>query len=147
MASFSRCRGLAGFDAVARARQAAWLEDSARVVWKRARGAVSPSGGSPGAGALLVGVVWSLLPCGLLYSALLVAALTSSAVEGAAVMALFAVGSGVSLMAGPWLWLRLCGQSSGECALRVAGLALFVTSVFALWMALPHNSAPWCFAP
>lgn len=127
-----------------RARQPVWLEHSARTVWTRVRAATGGSGGRPGAGALVLGVVWSLLPCGLLYSALLVAALTGSMVEGAAVMALFALGSSVSLMAGPWLWVRLRTQGSGEWAIRLAGLALLVTSLLALWMGLVHNTAPWC---
>lgn len=127
-----------------RARQPVWLEHSARTVWTRVRAATGGSGGRPGAGALVLGVVWSLLPCGLLYSALLVAALTGSVVEGAAVMALFALGSSVSLMAGPWLWVRLRTQGSGEWAIRLAGLALLVTSLLALWMGLVHNTAPWC---
>ncbi|MES2400863.1 MAG: sulfite exporter TauE/SafE family protein [Pseudomonadota bacterium] len=130
-----------------RARQPAWLENSARTVWTRVRAVTGGSGGRPGAGALVLGVVWSLLPCGLLYSALLVAALTSSMLEGAAVMALFAAGSSVSLMAGPWLWLRLRSQRSGQWAIRLAGLALLASSLFALWMGLMHNTAPWCLTP
>jgi sulfite exporter TauE/SafE len=130
-----------------RARQPVWLENSARTVWTRVRAATGGSGGRPGAGALVLGVVWSLLPCGLLYSALLVAALSSSVVEGAVVMALFALGSSVSLMAGPWLWLRLRKQSSGQWAIRLAGLALLGTSLFALWMGLVRNTAPWCLTP
>jgi len=47
------------------------------------------------------------------YSTLLVAALRPSPLDGAGVMALFAFGSGVSLMAGPWLWLRLRAHGSG----------------------------------
>lgn len=144
---FHVAAALLGLMLLWRARQPVWLENSARLVWTKIRSAVSPSGGRHGAGALALGVVWSLLPCGLLYSALLVAALTSSAIEGAAVMALFALGSSVSLMAGPWLWLRLRRQGSGEWAIRLAGLALFVTSLFALWMALAHNTAPWCLTP
>ena len=95
----------------------------------------------------LLGFLWALLPCGLLYSALLVAAMTGSAAQGAGVMALFAFGSGVSLMAGPWLWLRLRGQGSGKWAIRIAGLALLVSSVWALWMGLVHDTAPWCLSP
>ncbi len=131
-----------------RARQPAWLEDSARAVWGRVRSIAGGQTGRAGLGApILLGALWSLLPCGLLYSALLVAALGSSMQEGAAVMALFALGSGVSLMAGPWLWLRLRGQGSGQWAIRLAGLALFVTSLGALWMGLVHNTAPWCLSP
>lgn len=142
------------------ARQPVWLEAGARSAWQKIRKATASlrpgsGNGAPGgtlnamsAGApLLIGALWSLLPCGLLYSALLVAALTSSMTEGAAVMALFALGSSVSLMAGPWLWLRLRKQGSGKWAIRLAGLALLATSVWALWMGLVHNTAPWCLSP
>ena len=130
------------------ARQPVWLENSARKVW---RGVRSVTGQLKGGAALapigLLGFLWALLPCGLLYSALLVAAMTSSVLQGAGVMALFAMGSGVSLMAGPWLWLRLRGQGSGQWAIRIAGLALLASSVWALWMGLVHNTAPWCLNP
>ena len=131
------------------ARQPVWLEAGARTVWLKVRSAAGglTGGGASGAAPLLLGVLWSLLPCGLLYSALLVAALTSSTLEGAAVMALFALGSSVSLMAGPWLWLRLRKQGSGQWAIRLAGLALLATSLGALWMGLVHNTAPWCLTP
>ena len=132
-----------------RARQPVWLEAGARTVWLKVR---STAGGFSAGGAshvlpLLLGALWSLLPCGLLYSALLVAALTSSVWEGAAVMALFALGSSVSLMAGPWLWLRLRKQGSGQWAIRLAGLALLASSAWALWMGLVHDTAPWCLTP
>lgn len=134
------------------ARQPVWLEDSARKVWRGVRQLTGNANATSSATRALastglMGVLWALLPCGLLYSALLVAAMTGDAVRGAGVMALFAVGSGVSLMAGPWLWLRLRGQGSGQWAIRIAGLALLVSSVWALWMGLVHNTAPWCLSP
>jgi uncharacterized protein len=141
---FHVAAALLGLMLLWQARQPVWLEDGARKVWSRVR---SVTKGSAGAAPLLLGVLWALLPCGLLYSALLVAALTSSALEGAAVMALFALGSSVSLMAGPWLWLRLRKPGSGQWAIRLAGLALLATSVWALWMGLVHNTAPWCLTP
>ena len=126
------------------ARQPAWLESTGQQVWRRVRSITQKSSrGAP----LLLGILWALLPCGLLYSALLVAALSSNAVEGAAVMALFALGSSVSLMAGPWLWLRLRKPGSGQWAVRLAGLALLATSLWVLWMGLVNNTAPWCLAP
>ena len=124
-----------------RARQPVWLENAARKIWSQARRA---TGNVQNGATLVVGILWSLLPCGLLYSALLVAALAGSVADGAAVMALFALGSGLSLAAGPWLWLRLCRQGSGQWAIRIAGLVLFATSVWGLWMSLVHNTAPWC---
>jgi uncharacterized protein len=141
---FHVAAALLGLMLLLQARQPVWLEDGARKVWSRVR---SVTKGSAGGAPLLLGVFWSLLPCGLLYSALLVAALTSSALEGAAAMALFALGSSVSLMAGPWLWLRLRKPGSGQWAIRLAGLALLATSLWALWMGLLHNTAPWCLTP
>ena len=129
------------------ARQPVWLDVGARKVWSRIRMATQSSGKASAAAPLVLGAAWSLLPCGLLYSALLVAALSPSPVDGAGVMALFALCSGVSLMAGPWLWLRLRGPGSGAWAIRLAGAALLASSVWALWMGLVHDTAPWCVTP
>ncbi len=123
------------------ARQPVWLETAGRAIWLRARGWV---GGYRHAAPLVLGTVWALLPCGLLYSALLVAALSADAGQGAVVMALFALGTSLSMMAGPWLWLRLRGQASGQWGVRAAGLALVVSSSWAVWMGLVHDTAPWC---
>lgn len=127
-----------------RAQQPVWLESAARRLWSGARALAAGRGrGAP----LVVGTLWALLPCGLLYSALLVAAMTGSAMEGAAVMALFAAGTAVSMMAGPWLWLRLRGSGRGDWGVRLAGLALAASSAWALWMGLVHDTAPWCVTP
>lgn len=129
-------------------RQPLWLELGARRVWTRMRVYLTGTGRVAGVTApLALGTVWALLPCGLLYSALLVAALSADAAQGAGVMALFALGSGLSLMAGPWLWLRLRGPGSGQWAVRLAGAALLASSAWALWMGLVHDAAPWCVSP
>ncbi len=126
------------------ARQPVWLETGARRVWAKVRAATQSMGL---AAPLVLGVAWALLPCGLLYSALLVAALAGSAAGGAMVMALFALGSGVSLWAGPWLLLRLGQNGRGAWSMRVAGLALMLTSAWGLYMGLVHDQAPWCVVP
>lgn len=125
-------------------RQPLWLELGARRVWLRMRGATSSMGL---AAPLGIGTAWALLPCGLLYSAVMVAALADSAAGGAAVMALFALGSGAALWAGPWLLLRLGRQGRDGWGMRLAGLALLASAVWALWMGLAHDQAPWCLAP
>lgn len=133
-----------GLVLLVRAQQPVWLENAARRLWSGARALAAGRGrGAP----LVVGTLWALLPCGLLYSALLVAAMTGSALEGAAVMALFAAGTAVSMMAGPWLWLRLRGTGRGDWGVRLAGLALAASSAWALWMGLVHDAAPWCVTP
>jgi sulfite exporter TauE/SafE len=137
-----------GLVLLVQARQPVWLEMGARKVWARARSFTSGAGrGAP----LLLGSLWALLPCGLLYSALMVAALAGSVVSGAAVMALFALGTSVSMFLGPLLWLRLRGSpaspATGQWGVRLAGIALAASAGWALWMALAHNAAPWCVTP
>lgn len=126
------------------ARQPVWLDQSARSLWARVRGFNARWGRAAPA---LVGGLWALMPCGLLYSAVMVAALTSHPADGAMTMAWFAAGSSVSLWAGPWLLLKLQSVGDGSWGVRLAGLALIATSAWALWMGLAHNQAPWCLAP
>ena len=143
---------LMGLVLVWQARQPVWLENTARKVWIRAR---ALAGGSNGGAPLVLGTLWALLPCGLLYSALLVAAMAGSAAAGGMVMAAFALGTSVTMTAGPWLWLRLRGNaarrgdssSGGQWGVRLAGAALAASSAWALWMALAHDTAPWCATP
>ena len=126
------------------AQQPVWLEQAGRSVWSGARYLAAGRGrGAP----FVIGALWTFLPCGLLYSALLVAALSGNALRGAGVMALFALGTSVAMMAGPWLWLRLRGNGAGDWGVRLAGLALAGSSVWALWMGFAHNAAPWCVTP
>jgi sulfite exporter TauE/SafE len=134
-----------GMVLLVQARQPVWLESGARKVWAGVRGVAGRwGGGAP----LVLGSLWAFLPCGLLYSALMVAALAGSVGAGALVMALFALGTSVTMFLGPWLWLRLRGSpvspGSGQWGVRLAGTALAASSGWALWMALAHNAAPWC---
>lgn len=125
------------------AKQPVWLDQSAQQLWARIRrlnanlGKIAP---------MAVGALWALMPCGLLYSALMVAALTGNVLDGALTMASFALGSGVSLGMAPWLLLKLKNLGDGAWGIRLAGLALASTSGWALWMGLVHNQAPWCVA-
>jgi sulfite exporter TauE/SafE len=130
------------------ARQPLWLEGGARRVWGWVQTLAGPGSGRVGrSGPLVLGLGWAFLPCGLLYSALLVAALSPGLWQGAGVMALFALGSGLSLLAGPWLWLRLGRGAANRWAMRAAGAVLLGSSVWALWLALAHDTAPWCVTP
>jgi len=119
-----------------RGRQPGWLQDlgqrlsrprtSGRVVWMNAP-----------LRAAAIGSVWVAWPCGLLHSALVVAAMGPGAMDGAIVMAVFAVGSSLGLWFGPALWMRLAGELSAgviqDAAVRLAGFALASASAWALW--------------
>jgi len=83
----------------------------------------------------------------LLYSALLVASLTGGPFQGAMAMALFAMGSSVSLVLAPFLLARL--QKAGDrlrrdWGTRAAGLLLALAAIFSLWMDLGARIAAWC---
>lgn len=132
---------LLGLTLLWQARQPAWLDNLAQSVWRRARPALIRLGARA---PLVLGVAWALMPCGLLYSALLVASLSASAWDGALIMALFSAGTSISLTAGPWLLLRLRGGQSGAWAIRLAGLALALTSGWALWMGITHPTGLFC---
>ena len=131
-----------GLVLLAQARQPAWVESAGRNVWSRVRPMAQRRGGLVASGAL-----WVFMPCGLLYSALLVASLSGGFVEGMASMALFAVGSGISLGLAPSALRRL--QELGnrlrkDWGTRIAGGLLALTAAGALWMDVAHRVAEWC---
>lgn len=143
-----------GLVLLVRARQPLWLDLPARGLWQRVRRV-----GSSRSGPLVLGAAWALLPCGLLYSALLVAALAGDPLSGAGTMALFALGSGAWLLAGPWLWLRLAAsgwsgaaggaqQMRGQWGVRLAGGALAVSAGWMLLHGTPSGRAfmAWCLS-
>jgi uncharacterized protein len=132
---------LLGVALIWRARQPAWIENLGQSVWRKARPVLNRMGAKA---PFILGVAWALMPCGLLYSALLVASLSANAWEGALIMALFSIGTSVSLTAGPWLLLRLRGAQSGSWAIRLAGLALAATSGWALWMGITNPTGLFC---
>jgi sulfite exporter TauE/SafE len=94
------------------------------------------------------GSLWVAWPCGLLHSALLVAAMTESALSGAAAMAGFALLSAAGLLWAPWLWRRIGraggGQRAERLAARLAGAMLVAASGWALGHGLWHRVAVYC---
>jgi sulfite exporter TauE/SafE len=124
------------------ARQPQWADRYGRLIWAWAR-----KGASTSTSALASGISWALMPCGLLYSALMIAALNAQAVGGAITMAAFAIGTTVSLLIAPWLWLRIRQGRLGlheSTAMRVAGLLLVAAAGWAIWMDLTHGIKVWC---
>lgn len=131
-----------GLMLMVQARQPQWVEQAGRAVWAR----VQPLVRAPG-GVLCAGFLWALMPCGLLYSALLVAALSGGPLQGALSMALFGIGSGAWLVAGPWGWRRLRARLDGfrvDWGTRIAGGMLCAVASWALWMDMVYKPSLWC---
>lgn len=117
--------------------------------WQRMRGPVRSAG---------IGLAWIALPCGMLQSALLLAALGNGPAEGAAVMAAFWLGAGPVLWLAPSLWGRLAGSArraepgAGTARLaqgwpvRLAGATVVVSSGWVLAGGLISRAAAWCFS-
>ncbi|MDM0014289.1 sulfite exporter TauE/SafE family protein [Variovorax sp. J22P168] len=98
-------------------------------------------------GAAAAGALWVGMPCGLLYSALMLAALGNGVLGGAAVMALFAAGSALSLLLAPWLWHRLRaggGMLSQAWGTRLAGVLLAAVALQAVGTDLARQIGIWC---
>lgn len=118
---------------------------TAPIKWVRRRGTMK---------SLLIGAAWVAWPCGLLQSALVVAALANSAASGAAVMAGFALSSAVALSLGPALLLKLMGARPSQgvqqlivaSLVRVSGAALVMASAWALGHDLWMRVAAYCFS-
>ncbi|GAB2459157.1 hypothetical protein GCM10027082_07360 [Comamonas humi] len=125
------------------ARQPAWMERASRRLWARVQQGLATRGR-----VLALGLAWACLPCGLLYSAVAVAALTGSAAGGAAAMLAFGAGGTLWLVLGPWLLAR-AGRAANawrqDLGARLAGAVLVLMSGWALWMhALQRGPVLWC---
>lgn len=133
-------------------RQPEWLENLGRQGqralpapggWQRIQGPTK---------ALAVGTLWAAWPCGLLQSALVVAALANSPLGGASVMAAFALASSAALGLGPMLLLRWAGSRADAqtrlmtWTVRLSGAALAAASVWALGHGLWMRVAAYCFS-
>ena len=96
--------------------------------------------------AAVAGSFWVAWPCGLLQSALLVAAMSNTVWGGSAAMAAFAVCSSGGLVLAPWAWRR---WGSSERALRgatrLSGALLAGASAWALGHGLWSRVAAYCF--
>lgn len=121
------------------ARQPVWVDRAGRNIWQHVQKLSRIK-----AGHFYIGMLWALMPCGLLYSALIIASFNGEPMGGALSMAAFALGSSVSLFFAPWLWLKLKTNLVEPYGMRLAGLMLSSASGWAIWMALTHDAKVWC---
>jgi sulfite exporter TauE/SafE len=99
---------------------------------------------SGGAGAFGLGLLWGTLPCGMVYGALFYAMLTGGAVQGAAVMAGFGLGTLPSVTAvafGLSRFRRLAQAPNARLAVGIGMMAVAAASVAAPAM----TAAGFCF--
>ncbi|MDP3678873.1 MAG: sulfite exporter TauE/SafE family protein [Methylotenera sp.] len=121
------------------AHQPVWVDRAGRNIWGHVKKLSIKQGGH-----FYIGMLWALMPCGLLYSALIIASFNGNPLDGAISMAAFAAGSSASLFLAPWLWLKLKTKAVEPYGMRLAGLLLSGASAWAIWMELTHNTKVWC---
>lgn len=122
--------------------QPRWLEVAGRSLWGKVQPLLHMRGGT-----LVAGLLWAMLPCGLLYSAVLMAALSGSAWAGGFSMVAFGVGSGLWLWVAPWVLAQVggaVGRWRAEWGVRLAGLMLVAVALAALWMDVVRGPQMWC---
>jgi uncharacterized protein len=98
------------------------FERVGRALWRRIEPSAStlfPIQTAPRGYA--VGLLWGLLPCGLVYSVLVTALVSGSAAYGALVMLAFGAGTLPSLLAAGTVLPALARTRGGQAARRIAG--------------------------
>lgn len=96
--------------------------------------------------ALAFGMVWGWMPCGLVYTVLLIATLRLNALGAAATMAAFGLGTAPAMFAGALGAPRLTGWAQAPAARRAAGMVLLAGAVLTLvgpWLPAAHWLHAW----
>lgn len=124
------------------------LEAAGAGLWRR----LGPSAARPGDGelrsALRLGLAWGLLPCGMTYSMLLLAATTASPWAGAGVMLAFGAGTLPSMTAAVLVFERAAGLLSRRASWRrVAGVVLLAAGLWTAGYAALHAGGRHQHAP
>lgn len=111
-------------------------------VWKKVLPlAVKASAMPGGSGRLLLGLCWGLLPCGLVYSVLLTASSTGSAVTGAIVMLAFGVGTLPSMLGMSLAAPALSRVLADKWTRKLMGAALVLLAILSVLLLVVHRQA------
>jgi sulfite exporter TauE/SafE len=115
----------------------AWLQSAGNALFAKALPAVRPLRQADSTAArYALGMIWGLVPCALTYSVLPIAAFAGGALQGAAVMLAFGIGTLPNLLAAGWLVSR-AGRWLDAPAFRLAAAALIAGfAAVGLWRAL-----------
>ncbi|HOX70575.1 MAG TPA: sulfite exporter TauE/SafE family protein [Dokdonella sp.] len=96
--------------------------------------------------AFAFGMVWGWMPCGFVYTVLLIASLQLDASRAAATMTAFGLGTAPAMLATAFGAQRMVGFAARPGARRVAGTVLLASAALTLagpWLA---GSLPWLHA-
>jgi len=89
--------------------------------------------------ALAFGMIWGWMPCGFVYTVLLIATLQLDALRGAATMAAFGLGTAPALLAAAFGAQRFAGWAARPAGRNIAAAALTASAILTL-------AGPWLVA-
>jgi hypothetical protein len=115
----------------------AWIERAGQQLWRRIQPLTSrflPVRGV--AQALPLGLLWGWLPCGLVYSALVSALATGSAMRGGAAMLAFGLGTLPNLLLAGYVLVRFRSFAQARGVRLVSGLLVLGFGLMGLWRAV-----------
>ncbi len=113
------------------------LERGGALLWQRiAPGARTLLPVTNAGQAAALGVLWGFLPCGLVYSALMIAATSGDALAGSAVMLAFGLGTLPAMVLTGVGAAQLQAFMAKRWARRGAGLIVIALGLVTLWMPL-----------
>jgi sulfite exporter TauE/SafE len=129
-----------------------WLARAGLTVFARVLPVAGPVVRGPGIGnRVAFGLLWGLVPCGLVYSVLPLALFAGGAWQGAAVMLAFGVGTVPHLAGFGYLLQRARGIMQGSVARAAVAALLTAFALVGLYRALyvPESlgQGPFCLVP
>ncbi|MDH3863021.1 MAG: sulfite exporter TauE/SafE family protein [Gammaproteobacteria bacterium] len=134
---------LIGLQVAFNIRALAFLERVGGIAWSRISplaGRLLPVNSLPR--ALGLGLLWGLLPCGLVYSVLLVAATSARAVDGAFIMLAFGIGTTPAMVLTGLGAARLAQLMQDRRTRLGAGLLIVMLGILTLYMPITALMSP-----
>ncbi|HEY0939426.1 MAG TPA: sulfite exporter TauE/SafE family protein [Steroidobacter sp.] len=115
-----------------------WLETFGAKFWRRLQPYTLGTGKLTGhTQAIALGFLWGWLPCGLVYSMLLFAALSGHALNGAAILLAFGLGTLPSMLTSSVLASQVQRVLNNRWPRFASGLLLLMFGAWMIWIALP----------
>ena len=115
-----------------------WLETLGAKFWRRLQPLTQKSGALSGqAQALALGFLWGWLPCGLVYSMLLFAALSGDALHGGAILLAFGLGTLPSMLTSTVLASQVQRCLRNRWPRFASGILLLLLGAWMIWISLP----------
>lgn len=115
-----------------------WLETLGAKFWRRLQPLTQKTAALNGnAHAIAVGFLWGWLPCGLVYSMLLFAALSGRAVEGSAILLAFGLGTLPAMLTSSVFASRAQHLLRSRWPRVGSGALLLFLGVWMIWISLP----------